>query len=148
MGGTLLRKTRSFASLPWSVRWLFVEAIFTAAYVKITLLFLPFSKVAGWLGTAHQQAPDAASDKLPLVKNVQTAVKLCDRYTPWDTECYTRSLTGKIMLKRRRLPSTLYFGFAKDEQNKLKGHAWLKCSGIIVTGFCDFSQYTVHSSFS
>ena len=52
------------------------------------------------------------------------------------------------LLKRRKVPSTLYFGFGKDEHNKLKGHAWLQCSGIIVTGFCDFSQYQVHSSFS
>jgi hypothetical protein len=145
----LLKKIRSFAAMPWSTKWLFAEAVFTAAYVKATLLFLPFRKVALWLG-ALKGEPDAPAMpyQLSLVKKISFAIKLCDRYAPWPTECYTRSLTAKIMLKRRKLPSTLYFGLRKDEQNSLHGHAWLQCSGIIVTGFCDFSQYTVHSCFS
>jgi hypothetical protein len=145
----LLRKIKSFAAIPWATKWLFAEAVFTAAYVKTTLLFLPFRKVALWLGSLKDQ-PDVqtAPDQQHLVKKISFAVKLCDRYTPWPTECYTRSLTAKIMLKRRKLPSTLYFGLRKDETNSLKGHAWLQCSGITVTGFCDFSQYQVHSRFS
>lgn len=134
--------------MPWSAKWLFAEAVFTAAYVKITLMFLPFRKVAKWLGQANTQPAAGTTQNLEMVKKIRFAIKLCDRYTPWDTECYTRSLTARIMLKRRKLASTLYFGFCKDEQNNLKGHAWLQSSGIIVTGFCDFSQYTVHSSFS
>ncbi len=143
------RKIKSFTSLPRLTRWLFAEAVFTAAYVKITLLFLPFRKVAGWLGTRQVHAAENDStDNIDLVKKIRQAVKLCDKYTPWDTECYTRSLTAKIMLRRRKVPSTLYFGFCKDEHNRLKGHAWLQSAGITVTGFCDFSQYQVHSSFS
>ncbi len=145
----LANKSKSFASLPWSTKRLFFEAVFTAAYVKITLLFLPFRKVAGWLGSRQEQpAAEGSTDRLDLIKKIRFAIKLCDKYTPWDTECYTRSLTAKIMLRRRKLQSTLYFGFGKDEKQQLKGHAWLQCAGIIVTGFCDFSQYQVHSSFS
>jgi len=145
----LLKKIKSFTAVPWSTKWLFMEAVFTAAYVKATLLFLPFRKVALWLGPLNDQ-PDVPTtpEHQNLVKKISFAVKLCDRYTPWPTECYTRSLTAKIMLKRRKLPSTLYFGLRKDEKNSLQGHAWLQCSGITVTGFCDFSQYQVHSRFS
>ena len=149
MPGLLLRKTRSFASIPWSTKFLFAEAVFTSAYVKATLLFFPFRKVLAWLGSAGIQTGESPSpEKIDLIKKVKFALKLCDRYTPWPTECYTSSLTAKIMLKRRNLQSTLFFGFRKDEQNTLKGHSWLQCSGEIVTGWCDFSEYQVHSSFS
>jgi len=149
MISTVLKKIKSFAAIPWPVKWLFAEAVFTAAYVKVTLLFLPFRKVANWLGTVkNKPAHNSIPKELNLIKKISFAVKLCDRYTPWPTECYTRSLTAKIMLKRRKLPSTLYFGFRKDEKNSLSGHAWLQCSGVTVTGFCDFSQYQVHSFFS
>jgi transglutaminase superfamily protein len=149
MPGRLLRKTKSFASIPWSTKLLFAEAVITSAYVKATLLFLPFRKVVAWLGSSGAQAGDAPSaEKIDLIKKVKFALKLCDRYTPWPTECYTSSLTAKIMLKRRKLASTLFFGFRKDEKNSLKGHSWLQCSGEVVTGWCDFSQYHVHSSFS
>ena len=135
--------------MPRKEKWLFAEAVFTSAYVKITLLFLPFKKVAGWLGVSKKASADPFSnDGLVFAKKIRSAIKICDKYTPWPTECYTRSLTAKIMLKRRQLDSTLYFGFCRDEMGKLKGHAWLQCSGIIVTGLCDFSKYEIHSSFS
>jgi hypothetical protein len=146
--GILVRKTGSFIGLPWSTKLLFAEAILTTAYVKITLLFLPFSKVAGWLGTAHHVYAGVILPGAEIkVKKVRLTIKLCDRYVPWPTECYTRALTAKIMLKRRKIASTLYFGFRKDPTGELKGHAWLRCGGIVVTGFCDFSKYVVHSSF-
>ena len=149
MFGVLRRKTKNFVRMPWHIKWLFAEAVWTTEYVKITLLFLPFKKVAGWLGTSRQVRADSISAGQPdLVKNIRFAIKICDKYTPWPTECYTRALTAKIMLKRRQMASTLYFGFCKDDTGQLKGHAWLQCSGLIVTGFCDFSKYEVHSSFS
>jgi len=144
----IFRKVKSFALMPLATKWLFFEAVFTSAYVKALLLFFPFRKVTPWLGSPQQQNGGAPpTDNPALVKKIQFAIKLCDRYTPWPTECYTRSLTAKIMLKRRKMPSILYFGFRKDNTGKLDGHSWLQCSGMTVTGYCDFSKYQVHSSF-
>ena len=149
MNRLLLKKTKSFVSIPWSTKLLFAEAIFTSAYVKITLLFFPFGKVTRWLGSIQEHPADITMpDKINLIKKIKFAVQLCNKYMPWPTECYTSSLTAKIMLKRRKLPSILYFGFCKDENGRLKGHAWLQCSEMIVTGFCDFSQFQVNLSFS
>jgi len=128
---------------------MFFEAFFTSAYVKTTLIFLPFAKVAKWLGHFQPQPADIIiPDSTELIKNVRSAVHLCAKYTPWPMECYTSSLTAKIMLKRRKIASILYFGFCKDEKNGLKGHAWVRCSEMIVTGGGRLSQYQVHSSFS
>lgn len=145
----LLRKIRSFLRVPVSTKLLFLEAFFTSAYVKATLLFFPFKKVAGWLGSAQAaDATELSMQQRVLVKQIDFAIRLCQRYAPWPTECYTTSLTAKKMLRRRKIGSVLYFGFGKDEQGKLKGHAWLRCGNMVVTGHCDFSQYQVHSSFS
>lgn len=145
----LLRKIRSFFKIPVSTKLLFLEAFFTSGYVKVALLFFPFKKVAGWLGNVTtNDRQDLTQDERRLVKEIDFAIRLCQRYAPWPTECYTTSLTAKKMLKRRKIASVLYFGFGKDEAGKLKGHAWLKCANIVVTGFADLSQYQVHSSFS
>lgn len=145
----LLRKIRSFLRVPVSTKLLFLEAFFASAYVKATLLFFPFKKVAGWLGSAHgADATELNAQQRALVRQIDFSIRLCQRYAPWPTECYTTSLTAKKMLRRRKIGSVLYFGFGKDEHGKLKGHAWLKCGDMVVTGHCDFSQYQVHSSFS
>ena len=147
MFGKLFKKTKSFALIPWPTKLLFAEAIFTSAYVKIMLLFFPFKKITARLGSIVQTSDTTRYNNPDLVKKISFAVKLCNKYAPWPTECYTRSLTAKIMLKRRKLASTLYFGFRKDDKGRLNGHSWLQCSGMTVTGFCDFSKYQVHSSF-
>ncbi len=149
MGSIASRKVRSFLSISGSGKLMFVEAVFTSAWVKITLLFFPFSRVAKWLGKANNHSyENNTSEALITVKRVQFALKLCDRYTPWPTECYTQALTAKLLLKRRNISGNIYFGFRKNDHNELMGHAWLKSAGIVVTGFCDFSLYTVHSTFS
>jgi hypothetical protein len=125
---------------------LFAEALATSAYVKFTLLFLPFRKVVAWLGAPVTQEAAAPGQGI-LAARVRQAVRLCDRYAPWPTECYTRALTAKIMLGRRDVPSTLFFGFSRAGRQR-RGHAWLQCAGVTVTGFCDLSEYEVHSRFN
>ena len=101
-----------------------------------------------WLGAplAVNEAQGLGEQKA-IVNRIRFAIRLCDKYAPWPTECYTRSLTGKIMLGRRKIPGTLFFGFTTGRSAGRKGHAWLQSAGTIVTGFCDFSQYEVHSTF-
>lgn len=147
---SLAHKAQTFVRLQGTTKSLFAEAVVTSAYVKFALLFLPFKKVAAWLGkpvdvNVH---PPYQEDGLPLVKEVKTAINLIDKYAPWPTECYTRALTAKIMLHRRKVQSVLFFGFRRNpETNRVEGHAWLNTSGTTVTGKCNFSLYHVHSAF-
>lgn len=147
---SIAHKAKTFTKLPGATKLLFAEALVTSAYVKFALLFLPFRRVAAWLGkpvdinnpAPHQQ------EAMPLIKEVKTAINLIDKYAPWPTECYTRALTGKIMLHRRQVRSVLFIGFRRDPETKeVQGHAWLNTTGTTVTGKCDFSLYHVHSAF-
>ncbi len=143
-----VRKIRSFVRIPLSDKLLFGEAFLLSAYVKCTLLFLPFSKVKRWLGRPATVSEESGFEgNKDLAVKVRNAVKLCGKYAPWPTECYTRALTAKIMLKRRNVGGTLNFGFYRKQDGEMLAHAWLQSSGILITGFCDFSKYETHSSF-
>jgi hypothetical protein len=128
---------------------LFAEAMFTSAYVRFSLSFLPFKTVMKWLGsTAVAELYEEHAARIDDIRNVQAALARCHNYALWKTECYTLALTGKIMLRRRHINSTLYIGFRKDENNKLCGHAWLTSANLCITGNTDISQFSVHSVFS
>ncbi|RFS18301.1 lasso peptide biosynthesis B2 protein [Emticicia sp. C21] len=129
---------------------LFAEAVCTSAIVKFSLLFMPFNKVSRWLGNRNLQVSETQipSEKDIYLVETQKALKLCDKYTPWPTECYTQALTAKILLHKRAINSVLYIGFKKGENNHFEGHAWLISQSHVITGHCDFSQYQVHSFFS
>jgi hypothetical protein len=45
-----------------------------------------------------------------------------------------------IMLNRRKIPATIYFGLKRDE-GLLQGHAWLRCGCKIITGGLGMDKY-------
>ena len=38
------------------------------------------------------------------------------------------------MLRRRGMPAVAYFGFKRNAEGQIEGHAWVKSQGIVVAG--------------
>lgn len=101
------------------------------------------------MGKANESMKNDDFLSTESINKTEMAVRRCNKYTPWKTECYTQALTGKILLKRRHINSTLYIGLMKDENACYKGHAWLKVNDFFVTGYNKrLQQFQVHSFFS
>jgi hypothetical protein len=145
----LVRKIRSFLHSDPQLKWIFFQAFFLSGLVKFTLVFLSFRKVLNWQGAMQVESPEGADLKTDAYRrNVQLALRLCHLYTPWKSECYTRALTAKILLKRKGIPSTVYIGFRKEPNGTYAGHAWLRSYDRIVTGREEMNGYIVHSFYS
>jgi len=59
-----------------------------------------------------------------------------------------QAMTGKVMLRRRGIPGTLYLGLAKDGDSALSAHAWLRCGERILSGGPTHDQFTVIAHFA
>jgi hypothetical protein len=144
-----LKKIQTAINMPKGNKLLFAEALITSAYVRFTLSFLPFKIVKSWLGKTNTR-PDIELSPAQLlqIKKTYHTLKLCDKYAFWKTECYTLALTGKILLRRRNIPSTLYIGWKKGN-GKYEGHAWLKTANdAVISGNMDLTQFQVNAFFS
>jgi hypothetical protein len=145
----LYRKAGTFTKLPGSVKMLFAEALFTSAWVKLSLAFFPFKRVLKWHGSVNTESTDSPDEHtLVLRRQIKQALQICKTYAPWPTECYTISLTGKLMLKKRDISSTLYIGFKKEEDQKTKGHAWLRANDTYISGIREARGFKVSMFFS
>jgi hypothetical protein len=51
------------------------------------------------------------------------------------------------MLRRRGVPSILYYGAAPDNQNGLSAHVWVRDGGVNVIGGEIASRFTVLATF-
>ena len=145
----LLKKIHSFSSTAKAVKILFFKAYFLSGLVKFTLIFLPFKKVLRWKGKVNVESPthpDEAS--LSFRKSLQSAMLLCDKYTIWKTECYTRALTAKILLNNHGLPATIYIGFGKNTNGEYKGHAWLRSYDRVITGGEEMNNFAIHTFYT
>lgn len=143
------KKIKSFFSVHWEIKLLFFKAYILSAFVKFSLIFLKFKVILNWQGKINSETTDKTDDySLTFRKNVKSAMRLCDKYTFWKTECYTQALTAKILLNRNGIPCTIYIGFKKDENGKYEGHAWLRSYDMLITGGEKIDNYTVHSFYS
>ncbi len=119
----------------------FVEAFLCICIGKLMIKLISFRKIAKVLGEQGNQTSAEPIDNLP--KNVAIAVRRASHYVFFRSVCYDQAIAGKLMLKLRGTSSTIYFGTAKDENNKLIAHAWLKCGSFFVTGEKGMERFTV-----
>ncbi len=142
------RKIRRYLMLNNKVKLLYIEALLYLGYARI-LVFLPFSKVAPFLGRQMTETPYIQSNiDLLQVKRISNAVNSVSRHTFWESKCLVRAIAGMKMLERRKIDSTLYLGTGKDSNGKMIAHAWLRTGDIYITGADVMNQFTVVGKFA
>jgi hypothetical protein len=125
---------------------LFVEAWCLLHLAKLVILFIPFKKIASWMGrlqveSIHDLQYSDVSSK------IEHAIRRASRYTLHQSKCYDQALTAKAMLGQNGIPATIYFGLAKENDNQLKAHAWVRAGKSIITGKAGMERFTVVACF-
>ena len=146
-----MRTVRALMRASWSDRALLAEATVCLAVARVALLRLPFRVLAARLGD-HMEHTTLADDpdRTAAARRVGWAIRAVSARAPWRTKCLEQALAGKAMLRRRRIPSTVYFGVAPAAGNDgpFDAHAWLRTGTLHVTGGAQVGRYTVLSTFA
>jgi hypothetical protein len=87
-------------------------------------------------------------DQLAVAARIGWAVRGLGQRLPWMSQCLVQAVAATWMLRRRRIPCTLYFGLAKDPEAHLKAHAWVRCGTLVLTGNAARDGYTVVATFA
>src|SRR5512135_974690 len=126
-----------------------LEAWFGLAVARLTLLSVPFKRIAPRLGKQLGPGELAVTSGVapPMARSIGQAVERAARHTPWDSTCLTQTITGKSMLRRRGVPSRLYLGTRKDETGHLVAHSWLLVGDEVLIGGGSHETFTPLSAF-
>jgi hypothetical protein len=126
----MLHPLRKLARLTPAERRLLFRAAAAVAAFRVALWVLPYRRVAALL-PAH---PSAARDgsAIPPAR-VAWAVRACARRVP-GASCLTRALAARWLLAHAGIPSTLHFGWARDDDGRFHAHAWLEQGGTVLLG--------------
>lgn len=118
----------------------FCEAYLLLHFSKLLILFFPFKKIAARLGKLNLETSHEAEAK-EIWLPIEIGIMRASRFTIHRCKCYDQALTGNLMLSRRGVASTLYFGLAKEGQ-ALKAHAWVRAGDHVITGGGKLEAYT------
>jgi hypothetical protein len=119
----------------------FTEAWVLLHLAKASIIIMPFKKLALSLGRSQKET-DFSSTEDTVALDIAHAVRRAARFTIHASKCYDQALTGKLMLKYRKVSSTIYFGLAKDQNSTLSAHAWLRSGNMVVTGRKAMERFT------
>ncbi|WJH32302.1 lasso peptide biosynthesis B2 protein [Paenibacillus sp. CC-CFT747] len=141
-------KIRKFLSLDLASMLLLAEAYILMGWGRIQVS-RSFAKVAPSLGESMEETTqdEIPADHRSLVL-VHDAVEVMSRHTPWESKCLVRAIAAQIMLKRRRIASTLYLGTGRDEAGQLIAHAWLRSGPYFITGAEGREKFAVVGKFA
>lgn len=145
----LIRKICKFLKLPSRDKILLIEAFFLTGIIRFAILFIPFNRLAKLAGKYKEESSEYLRDVDRFTtKRIGWVVNIISRNTPWESKCLVKALTAQILLKQRKISSTLYLGVAKDKENKLIAHAWLRSGVDIITGGDEKSLFTEVAKFA
>ena len=134
-----------FLRLPLSSKVLLLEDWITLGLSRGMVLTLPFRWIAP--GLRARLSGSAQDSGQAQDRTVGWALRVASKYTPWKSNCLAQAIAAKRMLHRRQLPSTLFLGVRKGEQDEFEAHAWIDFGPITLTGGNDQAGYSVVSSF-
>lgn len=124
------------------------EAFCLLAFARFAILLIPFRGIAPFLGQVMAESASHDPENAGLADRISWAVQTAARHTPWQSKCLAQAMAAKMMLKRRKVCSTLYLGLAKEKGGAVSAHAWLRCGERILTGTPAHEQFTVVAHFA
>jgi len=127
-------------------RLLLLEAGISLLLAATAIRVLPFRVLGRFAARpVHRPAPptDARASKL---NRTRWAIGVCARRMPW-ARCFQQGLAAQLMLRRRGIGVTLYYGAAPNQQQGLSAHVWVRDGDIDVVGGEIASAYAVLATF-
>lgn len=127
----------NFLKIPFKKKLLFLEVFFYLALMRFLILIIPFKQLAKKMGALSTESEYVIPTNQQLESIlIGKAIRKFSRLTPFRSLCFEQALTCKMMLNRRRISSTIYFGLSKEKfkGNELQAHAWLRSGDIYLTG--------------
>lgn len=113
-------------------RLITTEAALALIASAVVLRLLPFhitARLAGRLSSPSSVPVAGAAH----AGRVGGAIARAGKVLPWNSSCLVRALAGRLMLARRRIPSTLRIGVATCS-GEVRAHAWLSAGGVVICG--------------
>jgi hypothetical protein len=130
--------------------WQFLfKAIFWTGIARLLIVLFKLKKFSFILGKHMEESTFIHSEQnKEILFQIGLAVRRASRVVPWRCKCYEQGIAAKVMLQKRGIESTIYFGVAKDEEEKLKAHAWVRSGVTIVCGKSGMNNFKVVGTFA
>ena len=137
---------RTLWRMTWQDRLILGEAIVWLAIAGLIVAVVPFRNFGFLAARPVRKLPPADEARNLMRRQIRWAIITAARRVPWRALCIQQGLAAQFMLRRRGIPSVLYYGAALHEGG-LKAHVWVRDGDIDVIGGEAASRYALLARF-
>ena len=138
----LLRKLRSFRSLPAGEQRCYLLALLLLPLVDLALRLCSWPRCHEWATHWARRGP-IAGRTYPPPRRIAWLVERAAQHCPWPATCLRRSLLLWAFLLRSGVASELRLGF-RNPEGRFEAHAWVEWNGVPLNDAPDVrSHYAV-----
>jgi len=138
------KKIGQFYRLSKRRKFLLLITLILSVY---TYFLMKYFKKYALFGKKIQEINQNNSNEV-LAADFAFAIRIIDKYVPWENVCRHQAYQAKLLCKVYRIPYLIYVGVKKNEQGLIEGHAWTMLGNKIITGYCKQEEYTILSIYS
>jgi Transglutaminase-like superfamily len=132
------------AARRWADCMLAAEALGWLLIAGAAIRLAPFRAVGA---LASRPVGGSARRRPPVAGRVAWAVQAAVARLPWSPACFEQALAAQVMLRRRGVASTLFYGAKPDRSRGVQAHVWVREDDRDVIG-CEASiGYAVLATF-
>ncbi len=129
-----------FFKLPISEQLLLIEVSLYTVWAWMMIKLFSFKSYAKWI--KNPSKPESISHQV-FLQTLKKTLKRVERNAFWKNTCFSRAIAARLVLKRKKISSQIYFGVIKEDQ-QLSAHAWIISEDILITGYLkDLEKYKV-----
>ena len=136
-----------FFRLPRHDRRFLLEATFWLAVAGLAIAVLPFRQIGRLASRPIRRPEPSPSARLREVKRIRRAIIVSAAQVPWRAVCFQQGLAAQFMLRRRGVPSVLYYGAALDNGSGLSTHVWVRDGDVDVIGGEIANRFAILATF-
>jgi len=151
--------------MPWEEKIWLALLFPLSGLARAALLFMPFRRVAPYLGRHHGNvplSPLATPGQIRLASRIGSVSALAARFTPWKSRCLVQAIMVKTLLRHYGIPHVIYLGVVKPtgpasvgadragagRPPAMKAHAWVAVGPKVVAGRDGHHAFTIVSTFA
>jgi Transglutaminase-like superfamily len=127
------RRLARFRRLPARARAYLIEAAVYLLLARLARKLLSFQQLTRLFERPAKRPEVEGAGREQLRKEVQWAIDEACWFLPSALTCIPRALAAQMMLRRRQISATLYYGAATLPERGLTAHVWLQdgAEGIV-----------------
>lgn len=122
-------------------RLLLLEALCALAVARALVVLLPYRRLAAML-SADAGCHGVTCPPPDLLQRIGGAVAAVARHVPWRADCLPQAIAARTLLLRRGIASVVHIGVARNQDDRLAGHAWLTVGDVVVAGGDQLENFT------